>query len=91
MNVRMFPPNYSPAAQIVCGTRSYSGTPGQFVDVPSTDVGQLIGWATIAPSGPSSARPSYAPAGTWFVDTTLGYAIVSDGALWRNPITSAAV
>jgi hypothetical protein len=37
MNIRMFPPPYSPQAQIVCGVRSYSGTPGTLVDVPQAD------------------------------------------------------
>jgi hypothetical protein len=92
MNIRMFPASYSPQAQIVCGVRSHRDTPGTLVDVPPADAWSLIGWTPIAPSGPTSERPTTSSrAGSWYIDTTLNAAIVFDGNAWRNPITSALV
>lgn len=81
---------------------AYLTAPGQAVDVPDFD--QVILAANvlipIAPSGPTSARPSTNPntsppytagAGFHFFDTTLSALIVFDGATWRNPATGSAV
>jgi hypothetical protein len=84
---------------IVVNGRTYSASAGAALDVPDFD-GQILqanGWAHVAPSGPTSARPAGAnglyPAtnGAKFFDTTLGYIIEYSAGAWRNPATGAAV
>jgi hypothetical protein len=86
--------------QIVNG-RSYSGTPGNAVDIPDSDAAVLAanGWVIVAPSGPTSARPTpsalsapyIAGISTKFYDTTIAAMIVFDGATWRSPVNGSAV
>jgi len=77
--------------------RSYSGAPGNAVDVLDFDAAELEanGWVFVAISGPTSARPtptldgtigpSNAGPGDKFFDTTLDTLIICDGAAWRSP------
>lgn len=67
-----------------------------FIDVPGDATGDAAaiasgGFVNIGSSGPTSARPTNAKPGAWHVDTTLGEAVVFDGASWRNPVTGVAV
>jgi hypothetical protein len=67
-----------------------------FLDIPGDATGDAAaiassGFVIFGTSGPSSSRPSNPPAGSWHVDTTLGFAVAFDGSFWRNPITGAAV
>lgn len=101
MNVRMLPPVSAVAQTITVNGRTYSATPGSAVDVPDFDAGMLAanGWVRIAPSGPTSARPTtstlsapyIAGAGFHFYDTTLAQLIVFDGQTWRSPANGSAV
>ena len=101
MNTRVFPATALIYQTLTANGRSDTGTPGQVLDVPDFDAQILgaCGWTCIAPSGPTSSRPttngSTAPyaagKGTLFYDTTLGAMIVYDGATWRNPTNGAAV
>jgi hypothetical protein len=58
---------------------------------------QANGWVFVAPSGPSTARPTgtlgqyTATEGAEFYDQTLGYVIKFAGGAWRNPAVGAAV
>ena len=77
--------------------RAYSATTGTPIDVPGDmagDAGALAnqGFVAIGTSGTTSARPTAnLKAGVWHIDSTLGFAIVFDGANWRNPISGASV
>jgi hypothetical protein len=81
--------------------RVYTPAIGATFDVPDFDSAMLAanGWLLIAPSGPSTSRPSatastppyIAGTGTKFFDQTLAALIVFDGQTWRNPATGAAV
>jgi len=96
---RMMPPANSAAGPNPCtvpGGRSYSCLQGQTVDAPDFDAAilQANGWTHSAAGGVgvTSLRPTgNLKRGTQFHDSTLGYVIVWDGAVWRNPTTGAAV
>ncbi len=93
MKIRMFPPHHLPGAQLIGGVDAYRGEPGQAQDIPEHHAPLLRHWTWIAPAGPTSDRPlsPVAAPGSWYVDLTLGAAIVFDGYVWRDPLTSAAV
>jgi hypothetical protein len=90
----------TPSAISVFG-RSYTGTPGTIKDVPLGDADVLgtAGWMRLpGMSGPTSGRPTPRDADTYaatpgelYLDTSLGLVIMFDGAVWRNPVTGAAV
>src|ERR1700751_821054 len=99
MNIRLVPPvSVSGQTRVVNG-RTYSSTPGRVGDVFDADAEQLEAnsWIPVAPSGPTSARPTgalglySAAAGQSYFDTTLGKLIISDGQAWRDPATGNAV
>lgn len=50
------------------------------------------GWVTAATGGvgATAARPATPAKNQQFHDTTLGYNIVFDGKVWRNPTSGAA-
>jgi hypothetical protein len=78
-------------------SRFYAATGGGYVDAlggsSTGDAASLSsqGFVLVADSGPTSTRPASPTLRQWYVDTTLGYAIIWDGANWRNPATAAAV
>lgn len=101
---RMLPPITVAYQTRTVNGRTYSGTPGQVLDVPSFDADVLAanGWAFVAQSGPTSARPkpslgpigpegAQAGPGMKYLDTTLGVLIVSDGVTWRSAVDGSAV
>lgn len=102
MNFRVLPPTIATKQTMNINGRIYTGVPGVAMDVPDFD-GRVLtanGWIYIAPSGPTSARPSANPnltppytaaIGTDFWDTTLNKYIVFDGATYRDPATGTAV
>jgi hypothetical protein len=79
--------------------RSYSSTPGNTLDVYDADAQELEanGWIAVAPSGPTSARPTgtlgqyTATPGFLYYDTTISKLVISDGLTWRDPATGNAV
>jgi hypothetical protein len=81
--------------------RTYTLAAGQPADILDADAQVLgaNGWVTVAPSGPTSARPAAAlggapycaSEGARFFDTTLNYLIIFAGGAWRNPATGASV
>jgi hypothetical protein len=83
-----------------------SAAVGTTADVPPQSAGGYPGYFQVALSGPTSARPKAGAgdmppaygnagalqAGILFLDTTLGYIVVSDGTgAWRNPNSGASV
>jgi hypothetical protein len=107
MQMRMFSPAASGPGAVMrqnplnVNGRVYTPSAGATFDVADFDAPQLSanGWVSIAPSGPTSARPSplttsapyIAGIGTHFFDQTLGKIVVFDGAVWRDPATAAVV
>jgi hypothetical protein len=78
--------------------RAYTASPGNPISVPDFDAQILCanGWMLATSSfsitqGPTSGRPGNPSAKTRYLDTTLGYEILFDGLVWRNPITGAVV
>ncbi len=85
--------------------RTYTGVANTPQDVPDFD-GKLLeascGWQKVADIGSGTTaqrliqtsspigqgRPN---AGDEYMDETLGYIVIFDGAFWRNPSTGAAV
>lgn len=101
---RMLPPTTVAYQTRTVNGRTYSGTPGQVLDVPSFDADVLAanGWSFVAQSGPTSARPtpSLSPIGpegsqigpsAKYFDTTINQLIVSDGATWRSAVDGSAL
>lgn len=63
-----------------------------YVDVPFEHAQLTNGWVNCGPVGPTSARPTNAGIGTFYIDTTLSKVIVSDGVgSWNDPVTGGAV
>lgn len=88
----------------VINGRTYTATAGTTADVPDFDaIGlEANGWMRV--DGPSSVgsgttanRPTTLPDGravparSRYLDTTLAYIVVYDGATWRNPSSGASV
>jgi hypothetical protein len=97
---RMLPPGNGNYGTLTINGRSYTAALGSYCDMPSFDarVAEANGWTKGDVPGNADVtanRPS-APTnnmyvGKTFLDTTLGYLIVWDGVLWRNPDSGAAV
>lgn len=102
MLFRVLPPTIATKQTMNINGRNYTGAPGVAMDVPDFD-GRVLtanGWVYVAPSGPTSARPSPNPVltppytaaiGTDFYDTSISKYILWDGATWRDPATGNAV
>lgn len=101
LKMRVLPPPNIQAQTVVANGRSYSATPGNYLDVLDCDASVLTanGWALVVPVGPTTSRPwpgtltppyTAAP-GFEFIDTTLNKWIVFDGQSWRDPLTGSAV
>lgn len=73
--------------------RLYSAAAGSTLQVPDFDAGVLAanGWTLVATVGTTAQRPANPYQSMFYHDTTLGYVIVFEGAVWRNPNTGAAV
>jgi hypothetical protein len=99
MNIRLLPPVAVAAQTRIVNGRSYSSTPGNTLDVYDADAQELEanGWIAVAPSGPTSARPTgtlgqyTATPGFLYYDTTISKLVISDGLTWRDPATGNAV
>lgn len=99
VNHRMLPPTVVAYMTRTVNGRTYSGTPGMVMDIPSFDAAMLManGWIDVGPSGASTQRPTgtmgqyHSGAGFKFFDTTLGLTILSDGKDWRDPATGNIV
>lgn len=84
--------------------RSYTAVAGTTADVPDFDASELEanGWMKVSGplsvgSGTTANRPTTMPDGraiparSTYLDTTLEYIVVYDGATWRNPSSGASV
>ena len=102
MTTRILTPSSGPYGfPIPVFDRTYTPTgPGVIFDVPDQDA-NILGanrWLILGLVGTTAQRPSSKDttprqpyAGQEYIDTTLGYLIIHDGASWRNPATGAAV
>jgi hypothetical protein len=82
------------AATLTFNGRSYSVAAASTIDVPTMDaqICAANGWVQSGSgSGTTAQRPSKPYIGQIYLDTTLAYAVVWEGAAWRNPATAAAV
>lgn len=91
--VRVMPPSKGDRPQIIVNGRPYVCLVGAFLDVAEADANQLTAnkWTRVAYVGPTSARIPAPSKDLKFMDTSLGYIVVFDGTVWRNPATGAAV
>ena len=96
LNFRCLPPVALGKQTIVANGRTYSSTPGNFLDAPDLDAVVLAAnsWIKICPSGPTTSRPTTNPntsppyvaaPGFHYYDTTISALIIFDGATWRSP------
>ena len=89
VNHRLIPP--AGTSKIIVNGRTFDPSAGA-QDVPEYDSGHLQanGWIFLAPSGPTSARPTSALGtfpllpGVRFWDTTVGHMVLWDGKNWRS-------
>jgi hypothetical protein len=60
MNIRLLPPTEAALQTCAFKGRSYSAAPGSVIDVYDADAAtlQANGWIYVAPSGPTSSRPT---------------------------------
>jgi hypothetical protein len=78
-------------SKVVVNGRTYDPSIGA-QDVPEFDATHLQanGWVFLAPSGPTTQRPTSSVGvyprvqGVEFWDTTLSHMVIWDGANWRN-------
>lgn len=95
----LLPPGLSkqnPVTVAVNSGKSYSCAVGSvLLNVTAAHAWELEGngWMIVANvgSGATAQRPSVPTAGDKYLDTSLGYIVVYDGAAWRNPASGAAV
>ena len=95
---RMLPSNTAHTTTVING-RTYTAVAGTTVDVPQWNADELgaNGWFDVAGlasvgSGTTAARPTTGlVVGSKYLDTTLAYIVVYDGATWRNPSSGASV
>lgn len=97
---QLLPPGNKPTAVTTVNGRTYTCALGSVLaNVPEFDADQLEanGWIRVAvqSSGSTAQRPSVTnknlPRNYHYFDNTLGYIIVWDGKLWRNPNSGASV
>lgn len=89
---RMIPDGKHGSSVTIAGAKVSNIAANTFVDVPLEHASTLANWTNAGKVGASSARPQGAASGEYYVDTTLGYAIVADGmGVWHNPVTGAVV
>jgi hypothetical protein len=94
MTIRVMPPADGLHPSITVFGRGYTCALGSTLDVPPGDAQVMIsnGWSTSSDTmGATAARPAAPAKGQQFHDSTVGYNIVFDGKVWRNPTSGAAV
>lgn len=97
---QLLPPGNKSTTTTVVNGRTYTCALGSSLsNVPEFDANQLEanGWNRVAAqsSGTTANRPSITnpnlPRNYHYFDNTLGYVIVWDGKVWRNPNNGASV
>lgn len=92
MTRRLLPPALGDTETIFGVT--YTAQAGSVLNVPDNHAAVLAAnkWVDLGPVDPvANARPGRPKRGDRFIDTALGYTIVFDGLVWRNPVTGASV
>jgi hypothetical protein len=88
----MIPDGRKGGGTITLSGNKFAIAANMYADVPFEVASSLNGWTNCGKVGTTSQRPTGAESGETFVDTTVGYMIVSDGqGNWHNPITGAVV
>lgn len=96
--MRVLPPNSSiGTSHATVNGRTYTCALGSSLDVPDFDGNALVanGWITIGNRGAGTtvqrlALTNVKKGDTW-MDSTLGYVVIFDGAAWRNPNDATSV
>lgn len=98
MKCRMLPPTAGKNLTARVNGRTYTGVTGtpQDIEEPDALVLEANGWTRVRGYvGTTTERNAMStvglPRGTEWMDTTLAYKVVWDGATWRRPDTGAAV
>jgi len=94
MTIRVMPPADGLHPNITVHGRTYTCALSSTLDVPVGDAQVLLanGWTSSSDSvGATAARPTNPVKNQRFHDATLGYDIIFDGKVWRNPTSGAAV
>jgi hypothetical protein len=94
MTIRVMPPADGLHPSITVFGRAYTCALGSTLDVPPGDAQVMTanGWTSSSDAvGATAARPANPALRQRFHDTTLGYDIIFDGKVWRNPTSGAAV
>lgn len=94
MTIRVMPPADGLHPSIEVSGRKYTCALGSFIDVPDGDASVMLsnGWTSSANGvGATTTRPAAPSKNQQFHDSTLGFNIVFDGKVWRNPTSGAAV
>lgn len=93
--LRLMPPEDGNHPTITVNGRTYTCPLGSTIDVPDFDGLVMLanGWvaAAVAGAGATATRPTNPAKRQEFHDTTLGYNVIFDGKVWRNPTSGAAV
>ena len=94
-NIRILPPPTGTKPSITLSGRTYTCALASFLDVPDFDASPAAanGWTIVAPNGvgTTAQRPTPATSGMRYMDTTLGFIVIHEGLVWRNPASGAAV
>jgi len=89
------PPADGAHGTITVNGRTYTCALGSAIDVPDQDAAimRANGWvaSTTGGVGATASRPTSPSKCQMFHDSTLGYNIVFDGKVWRNPTSGVAV
>jgi len=92
VNYRMVPDQKRSGGTIVIGGKSTPVTASNSIDVPYEVANTLAGWINCGLVGTTAQRPGSASLSQYYIDTTIGAVIFSNGlGLWYNPISGAFV
>jgi hypothetical protein len=92
--IRVLPPRSGLHPTITINGRVYTCAQGSALDIPDFDAQIAIAndWTICGKtSGTTANRPAKPSRSDTHLDTTLGYIVVFDGFVWRNPATGASV
>ena len=92
--MRVLPPSKGDRPTITVFDRVYTCPLGSYLDVPTDDGQRMTAnkWTKAADGvGATAQRPVTPWKGMTYMDTTLGFLVVFDELVWRNPATGVQV